>query len=71
MNPGKVKDRGDLADKVILWHRIIEIERIGKLPLILLEPPHHYPSPPQVAPGSPNHGPPLPTTDFCNKIGPG
>jgi hypothetical protein len=41
VDPGKIQNRRDLSDAVIDRNHIIEAERIEKLPLILLKPPHH------------------------------
>jgi hypothetical protein len=49
MNPGEIEHCRNLADQMIVRNGFIEIERIEKLPLILLEPPHHRQSPAQFA----------------------
>ena len=70
MHPGEVQNGGDLAYPVIAWHRLIEAERIEKLTLILIEPPHHRKPPScRVALRAVNHGSRPTATDFCNKIG--
>jgi hypothetical protein len=50
VDPGEIQNRGDLSDTVIDRDDIIKAERIKKLPLALLKPPHHRPSPSLIAP---------------------
>jgi hypothetical protein len=40
---------------MILGHRLIEAELVKQLPLTLVAPPHHRPSPSRIAPEKRNH----------------
>jgi hypothetical protein len=55
---------------VIVRHRRIKTERIEKLLLVSVVPPHLRPSPPSITSAPVNHGSQPTSTDFCNKIGP-
>ena len=46
IDPLQIEHRRDLADRVIVRHGVSKAERVEKLPLILVEPPHHC-APPQ------------------------
>src|SRR5258707_529878 len=67
--PRQVEHRRDLADRVIIRHRVSKAERIEKLPLIVVEPPHHRPPPQKIVLETRNHRSTKTSTDFCNKIG--
>src|SRR5262249_52583899 len=65
--PGKVQHSGDLADVVIIGNHLIEAERIEKLPLVLVEPPHHRSPPQRIASERRNHRSRKPSTTFATK----
>jgi hypothetical protein len=70
VHPGKVQHSGYLADLVIIRNDFIEAERIEKLPLVPVAPPHHR-SPPQRIASEATESPFAETiNDFCNKICP-
>src|SRR6266487_2635731 len=69
MHPTQIENRSDLADRMIVRHRILEAKRIEKLFLIVIEPPHHGSLPSRIASQQRNHRPKKLATDFCNKIG--
>jgi hypothetical protein len=54
---------------VIIGHCIGKAERIEKLPLIVVQPPHHCAPLQNTVPKTRNHCSTQPSTDFCNKIG--
>src|SRR5262249_29044529 len=68
MHPTQIKNRSDLAHRVIVRHRLIETKRIEKLLLVVPQPPHHRPLPSRIASQRRNHRPKKLATDFCNKI---
>src|SRR5438093_906759 len=53
---------------ISIRYRLIEAQLVKQLLLVLLAPPHHDPSPTQIAPGRRNHARRLSSTDFCNTI---
>src|SRR5580704_13349662 len=69
IDPLQVEHRRDLADRVIIRHGVSKAERIEKLPLILVEPPHHCAPPQKTVLQTRNHRSTHASTDFCNKIG--
>src|SRR5580704_16390097 len=69
IDPRQVEHRCDLADGMIIRHGVSKAERIEKLPLILVEPPHHCAPPQKTVLQTRNHRSTHPSTDFCNKIG--
>src|SRR3984893_7579365 len=70
IDPRQVEHRCDLADGMIIRHGVSKAERIEKLPLILVEPPHHCAPPPKTVLQTRNHRSTHASTDFCNKIWP-
>jgi hypothetical protein len=46
MDPRQIENRSDRANKVIVWHRLVETKRIEKLLLVSVVPTHHRPPPP-------------------------
>jgi hypothetical protein len=69
MHPTQIKNRSDLADPMIVRQRCIEIKRIEKLPLVVIELPHHGPLPSRIASQQRNNRAQQYSTDFHNKIG--
>src|ERR1700730_10852968 len=69
IDPRQVEHRCDLADGMIIRHGVSKAERIEKLPLILVEPPHHCAPPQKTVLQTRNHRSTHASTDFCNKIG--
>jgi len=69
MDPRQIENRSDLAHQVIVRHHLVEPKRIEKLLLVSVELPHHRPTPPVITLSTVNHGSPITSTDFCNKIG--
>src|SRR5262249_35260325 len=67
VHPGKVQHSGDLADLVIIRNGLIEAERIEKLPLVPVEPPHHRSPPQRIASERRNHRSRKPSTTFATK----
>src|SRR5262249_14688721 len=67
VHPGKVQHSGDLTDLVIIRNDLIEAERIEKLPLVPVEPPHHRSPPQRIASERPNHRSRKPSTTFATK----
>src|SRR5580704_3889941 len=68
IDPRQVEHRCDLADGMIIRHGVSKAERIEKLPLILVEPPHHCAPPQKTVLQTRNHRSTHASTDFCNKI---
>src|SRR6266436_7111102 len=69
IDPFQIQHRRDLADRVIVRNGVSKAERVEKLPLILVEPTHHCPSPQKIVPQTRNHRSSYASTNFCNKIG--
>ena len=69
VDPRQIEHGCNRADLVIVRHSLFKAERIEQLFLILLQPTHHSPLPPQIAstPGIIVRG--SLQRDFCNKIG--
>src|SRR5262245_29465155 len=65
--PGKVQHSGDLAHLVIIRNDLFEAERIEKLPLVPVEPPHHRSPPQRIASERRNHRSRKPSTIFATK----
>src|SRR5262245_18547423 len=65
--PRKVQHSGDLADLVIIRNDFIEAERIEKLPLVPVEPPHHRSPPQRIASERRNHRSRKPSMTFATK----
>jgi hypothetical protein len=70
IDPLQIQHRRDLANRVIVRNGVSKAERLEKLPLILVEPTHHCPSPQKIVPQTRNHRSSYASTNFCNKIGP-
>src|SRR5271167_411427 len=56
VHPIKIEHAVDLPDQMIRRHDLVEIERVEKLTLSALSPPHHRPLPANRNPGPRNHG---------------
>src|SRR5450631_1415922 len=69
IDPRQIEHRCNRTHLVIVRYDLFKAERIKQLPLVLLQPTHHGPSPPLTASTSGNHCSLKPSTDFCNKIG--
>src|SRR5271169_2993147 len=68
VHPIKIEHAVDLPDQMICRHHLVEIERVEKLTLSVLSPPHHRPLP-RIA--ILIHGimvQPQPQREFCNTI---
>src|SRR5262252_188115 len=65
--PRKGPHSGDLAHLVIIRNDFIEAERIEKLPLVPVEPPHHRSPPQRIASERRNHRSRKPSTIFATK----
>jgi hypothetical protein len=68
IDPLQIEHRRDPADRVIVRHGVGKAERVEKLPLILVEPPHHHAPLQKTFLQTPNHRSTPTSTDFCNKI---
>ena len=55
MHPTQIENRGDLANRMIVRHRLIETKWLEKLFLVVIEPPHHGPPPSRIASQRRNH----------------
>src|SRR5262245_36666013 len=67
--PGQIEHGGDLAHKVIARYHLVVPKPVEKLPLLVLQPPHHRSPPQRIVSERRNHRSQKPATGFCNKIG--
>src|SRR5262245_62172647 len=66
-DPRQVENRSYLANQMIVRNGLFKTESIKQLPLVLIEPPHHRPSPQRIASQQPNHRSRKPSMTFATK----
>jgi hypothetical protein len=69
MDPRQVENRSDLANQVIVGNSLFKTKRVKQPTLVVIEPPHHRPTPPRIASEATESLFARTINDFCNKIG--
>src|SRR5215813_1871317 len=67
MDPRQVENCSDLTNQVIVGNRLFKTKRVKQPTLVVIEPPHHRPTPPRIVSERRNHGSREPSTTFATK----
>src|SRR4029077_1420028 len=67
MDPGQVETRSDLTNQVIVGNGLFKTKRVKQPTLVVIEPPHHRPTPPRIVSERRNHCSRGPSTTFATK----
>src|SRR5262245_12785788 len=67
IDPRQVENRSDLANQVIVGNGLFKTKRVKQPTLVVIEPPHHRPTPPRIVSERRNHCSREPSTTFATK----
>src|SRR5262249_62136123 len=67
MNHTQAENRGDLANEGTVGNGLYKKKRVKQPPLVVIEPPHHRPTPPRIVSERRNHCSREPSTTFATK----
>src|SRR5262245_4555268 len=67
IDPRQVENRSDLANQVIVGNGLFNTKRVKQPTLLVIEPPHHRPTPPRIVSERRNHCSREPSTTFATK----
>src|SRR5262245_18099416 len=67
MDPRQVENRSDLANQGIVGNSLFNTKRVKQPTLVVIEPPHHRPTPPRIVSERRNHCSREPSTTFATK----
>src|SRR5262249_58630653 len=67
IDPRQVENRSDLANQVIVGNGLFKTKRVKQPTLVVMEPPHHRPTPPRIVSERRNHCSREPSTTFATK----
>src|SRR5215472_4137916 len=67
MDPRQVENCSDLTNQVIVGNGLFKTKRVKQPTLVVINPPHHRPTPPRIVSERRNHYPRGPSTTFATK----
>src|SRR5215472_12479787 len=67
MDPRQVENCSDLTNQVIVGNGLFKTKRVKQPTLVVIEPPHHRPTPPRIVSERRNHCSREPSTTFATK----